>query len=90
MKNLRKLKIHTKYKPGLYRGTPISGIRLEGKWLNKLGFNQGQMVTIQQEEHRLIITIDKEQNGLSQIRHQIVSFNLKTCQNIYFYNFIAK
>lgn len=62
MKNLRKLKIYTKYKAGIYGGTPIPGIRLEGKWLNKLGFNQGQTVIIEQEEHRLIITVDKEQN----------------------------
>lgn len=61
MKNFRKLKIYTKYKSGIYR-VPIPEIRLEGKWLNKLGFNQGQMATIEQEKYRLIITVDKEQN----------------------------
>ncbi|MFH6994521.1 SymE family type I addiction module toxin [Flavobacterium sp. FlaQc-48] len=61
MKNLRKLKIHTKYKPGIRTYTTIPVVKLEGKWLNKLGFNEGQMVNIEQKNKKLIITIDKQQ-----------------------------
>ncbi|KQB39595.1 SymE family type I addiction module toxin [Flavobacterium aquidurense] len=38
--------------------TKIPVIRLEGKWLKKLGFNEGQMINVTQEINRLIITID--------------------------------
>jgi len=38
--------------------TTIPEIRLEGKWLDTLGFKQGQKVKIQQEKCRLVITID--------------------------------
>ncbi len=39
--NSRKLKIHTKYQARTYGGTTIPEIRLEGKWLEKLGFRKG-------------------------------------------------
>lgn len=62
MRNSRKLKIHTKYQARAYGATTtIPEIRLEGKWLDKLGFKQGQIVTINQKKNKLIITIDKEQ-----------------------------
>lgn len=60
MKDSRKLKIHTKRQSGYYRATTIPVIKLEGKWLKKLGFNEGQMINIRQEKEKLIITIDKE------------------------------
>jgi hypothetical protein len=60
MKHLRKLKIHTKYKAGIRRGTAIPVIKLEGKWLKKLSFNEGQMINIEQKKCKLIITVDKD------------------------------
>lgn len=60
MKNSRKLKIHTKYQARTYRNTTIPVIKLQGKWLNKLGFNEGQMINIEQKKNRLTITIEKE------------------------------
>ncbi|WP_316633375.1 SymE family type I addiction module toxin [uncultured Flavobacterium sp.] len=60
MKNIRKLKIHTKYQVRTYRATTIPIIKLAGKWLNKLGFKEGQMININQKKNRLIITIDKD------------------------------
>lgn len=60
MANLRKLKIHTKHQARAYRTTiTIPEIRLEGKWLDKLGFKEGQTVNIVEEKNKLIITIDK-------------------------------
>jgi toxic protein SymE len=59
MAKSRKLKIHTKYQARAYGGTTIPEIRLEGKWLDELGFKQGQIVSIEQEKNKLTITIDK-------------------------------
>lgn len=62
MANSRKLKIHTKHQARAYgTTTTIPEIRLEGKWLDKLGFKQGQMVIIDQKKNKLIITVDKGQ-----------------------------
>ncbi|WP_394776626.1 SymE family type I addiction module toxin [Flavobacterium sp.] len=59
MKNSRKLKIHTKFK-GEYGSTKIPVIKLEGKWLKKFGFNEGQMISVKQQQNKLTITIEKE------------------------------
>lgn len=45
MINSRRLKIHTRYQIGTYRMTTVPEIRLKGKWLDKLGFKEGQMST---------------------------------------------
>lgn len=60
MKNSRKLKIHTKHQVGIYTSKKIPVIKLEGKWLNKLGFNEGQMINVEQEQNKLTITIERE------------------------------
>ncbi|HEX8514561.1 MAG TPA: SymE family type I addiction module toxin [Bacteroidia bacterium] len=54
----RILKVYTKFRARTFDNTTIPEIRLEGKWLDTLGFKQGQKVKVQQERHRLIITID--------------------------------
>lgn len=56
----RKLKIHTKYQTRTFGGIQIPEIRLEGKWLEKLGFKRGKTVKIKQENKRLIITIARK------------------------------
>ena len=56
MENSRKLKIHKKYQARVYGNTTIPEIRLEGKWLERLGFSEGQMVIVQPEKNKLIIT----------------------------------
>lgn len=68
MKDSRKLKIHTKYRPSTRRATTIPVIKLEGKWLSKLGFNEGQMINIEQKKNKLIITIEKS-NSKNNICH---------------------
>jgi toxic protein SymE len=59
MEKLRKKKIYTKFRSRTYDHIHIPEIRLEGKWLQKLGFTQGQMINIEQKKNKLIITIDK-------------------------------
>ena len=61
MINFRKLKIHTKYRTRKYDETKIPEIRLEGKWLESLGFKRGQTVQIKQQKNKLTITVVNEQ-----------------------------
>jgi toxic protein SymE len=62
MANSRKLKVYSKYQARAYgKAATIPEIRLLGKWLDRLGFKEGQMVTIDQKKNKLIITVDKEQ-----------------------------
>jgi len=66
MMQFRKLKILTKYRTRKYDETKIPEIRLEGKWLEALGFKQGQTVKIKQQKNKLTITVVNEQKP---VRH---------------------
>ena len=59
MINSRRLKIHTRYQTGIHKITTVPEIRLKGKWLDKLGFKEGQMVNIEQKKNKLTITLDQ-------------------------------
>lgn len=58
MKNLRKLKIHSKYQKRTYKDITIPEIRLEGKWLEKLGFKQNHTIIVEEMKNKLIITVE--------------------------------
>lgn len=73
MINFRKLKIHTKYRTRKYDETKIPEIRLEGKWLEALGFKQGQTVKIKQQKNKLTITVVNEQKP---VRHAVAGLRL--------------
>lgn len=57
---IRRLRVYTKFRVRTYDNTTVPEIRLEGRWLEKVGFNKGQRVKIEQEPGRLIITLDDE------------------------------
>jgi toxic protein SymE len=57
---IRRLTVYTKFRERTYDNTAVPEIRLEGRWLEKVGFNRGQRVKIEQEQGRLIITLDDE------------------------------
>ncbi|GAA6766994.1 hypothetical protein AAFH68_29410 [Flavobacterium sp. CGRL1] len=59
MKDSRKLKIHSKYQKRTYKNITVPSIKLEGKWLEKLGFKKGDVVIVEQKKNRLIITTQK-------------------------------
>jgi toxic protein SymE len=62
MSKSRKLKIYAKYQSRRWGGgVSIPEIRLEGKWLDELGFKKGQTVIIEQEQNKLTITLDNGQ-----------------------------
>lgn len=56
----RKLKIHTKYQARRFGEVRIPEIRLEGKWLDNVGFKRGQTVKIKVQNNKLTITIDRD------------------------------
>ncbi|MEO9802661.1 MAG: SymE family type I addiction module toxin [Reichenbachiella sp.] len=57
MNNKRKLKIHSKYRARTWDSVIVPEIRLEGKWLKDLGFEEGCNVEIKQERHKLTISL---------------------------------
>jgi toxic protein SymE len=59
MMNARKIKIHTRYQKSNHRMITVPEIRLQGKWLDALGFGKGKTVHIQQKKNKLTITVAK-------------------------------
>ena len=60
MKEKRKLKIQSKFREREYDRIIIPTIKLEGKWLENLGFTTGNEIIIHPQKNKLIITIDKK------------------------------
>ena len=60
MVNSRRLKIHTRYQTSTYKMITVPEIRLTGKWLDKLGFKEGQMVNVEQKKNKITITLDQQ------------------------------
>jgi toxic protein SymE len=54
----RKLKIHTRYRTKKYGHTTIPEIRLIGRCLQKLGFEQGQTIKVTPSLYRLVIELE--------------------------------
>lgn len=59
MKKQRILTIHHKFRSRTYDDICIPEIRLEGKWLETLGFTSGNKVVIEAQENKLMITLQK-------------------------------
>ncbi len=61
--NFRKLKILSKFQRREYnRHITVPEIKLEGKWLEKPGFELGGKVIVQQQKGKLTITPKKRDN----------------------------
>ncbi|WP_281632968.1 SymE family type I addiction module toxin [Flavobacterium luteolum] len=57
----RRLKIQPKHIARSYhRYVIFPEIRLCGKWLQKIGFNYGNFVTIEHQQNKIIITANNE------------------------------
>lgn len=65
MGKLRVLKIYSKFRYRTWDNTTVPEIRLEGKWLERLGFKSGNEVEIEQKKNKLIITIKKEKKSIT-------------------------
>jgi toxic protein SymE len=59
--NKRRLKVTSKFFSRNY-STPVifPEIRLCGKWLQDIGFNCGEIVTVDQQENKIIISIESK------------------------------
>lgn len=57
MKKARKLKIHSKTRYRNWDQITVPEIRLEGKWLQDLGFTVGKQVLIDQKKNKLTIEL---------------------------------
>ncbi|WP_136467889.1 SymE family type I addiction module toxin [Flagellimonas onchidii] len=58
MKKPRKLKIHGKFRRRRWDHTTVPEIRLEGRWLEELGFEQGKTVKVIQENRVLVLILE--------------------------------
>lgn len=57
----RQLKVYEKCISRAYhRYVVFPEIRLCGKWLQEIGFDCGQSVTVRHEKNKIIITVDNE------------------------------
>lgn len=57
--NFRKLKILSKFQRREWNHVTVPEIKLEGKWLEKLGFEIGGEVMVKQQKGKLTITPKK-------------------------------
>jgi len=62
MKQIRKLKIYQKFQSRERKNITVPEIRLEGKWLEELGFEIGKGIEIKQQQNKLTITLTKKKN----------------------------
>ena len=61
MEKFRILKIYSKFRYRRWGNNyTVPEIRLEGQWLEQLGFEQGNEVLIEQKNNKLIITVREE------------------------------
>jgi len=61
MNRPRKLKIYQKFRSRTWDDTTVPEIRLEGKWLKELGFEEGKEIEVRLQKYKLTITlIDKK------------------------------
>jgi len=58
-KKIRKHKVYSKVRSRSYDIITIPEIRLEGKWLDRLGFKEGKQINIDQQKNKLTITLIK-------------------------------
>lgn len=59
MRKFRTLKIYKKHRTSRWKVTIVPEIRLEGKWLKELGFEEGNEIQIEQHQSKLIIRTRK-------------------------------
>ena len=63
MKSSRRLKIHTKHRTRTWDSTTVPQIKLEGRWLEQLGFKEGQEVDVEQSPDRITIRVRQGLGG---------------------------
>ena len=62
MSQFRKLKIYQKFRSRTWDETTVPEIRLEGKWLQALGFEEGKEINVKQQKNKLTITLAEKRS----------------------------
>lgn len=57
LNHFRKLKVYQKFRSRRWDHTTVPEIRLEGKWLKNLGFEEGKEIRVKQQKNKLTITL---------------------------------
>lgn len=60
MGKIRKLKIQSKFEERIAGNITVPYIRIEGKWLESLGFKEGEHVQIEEEQGKIIIQVSMD------------------------------
>ena len=64
MNKFRVLKIYSKFRYRRWGNNyTVPEIRIEGKWLEQLGFEKGNEILIEQKKEKLIITVRREKRA---------------------------
>ncbi|MEO0505368.1 MAG: SymE family type I addiction module toxin [Bacteroidota bacterium] len=58
---MKKIKIKPKHRRRTYDEIWIPEIKMEGKWLEKLGFMQGKYMKVEWEQKKLILTLIEDE-----------------------------
>lgn len=73
-KNYRELKVSSFVGYG-YKSAPM--LRIQGLWLEELGFNIGDPILVKCEDGKLIITLDRERTQAEQEEQTILDEEMK-------------
>ncbi|MEM9680060.1 MAG: SymE family type I addiction module toxin [Bacteroidota bacterium] len=63
MNKPRQLKVYQKFRSRTWDTTTVPEIRLEGFWLEELGFDIGKAIEVKQQKHKLTITLMRKTNS---------------------------
>lgn len=58
----RKLTVYGKFRKRRWDNSVVPEIKLSVKWLEKLGFKEGDRVNIEIEQNKLIVTLENEKD----------------------------
>ncbi|WP_109831595.1 SymE family type I addiction module toxin [Reichenbachiella versicolor] len=58
---MKKIKIQPKHRRRTYDEICIPEIKMEGKWLEELGFKQGKHVKVEWRQKKIIITLIEDE-----------------------------
>ena len=69
---MKKIKIQPKYRRRTYDVIWIPEIKMEGKWLENLGFKQGEHVKVEWKHKKLIITLIEDEKKADNKKYKSV------------------
>ena len=71
------------YGQGGYQHKDTPTIMLKGKWLEELGFQFGDYISVNCEDGKLVITLDAERVALEETKKEFMEKELKALEHKY-------